>query len=383
VDNLTHTLFAITLRRTALGRAGRGATAALVIASNAPDVDIVTTAGGAVSYLRWHRGPTHGPIGIVSLGIITAALVWLWPRATATLAARKGQAPPLVQTPSNPYARFHVLVGLSIVGVILHVLMDLPTSYGTRLLSPFDWHWYAFDWLPIIDIYVLIVLIAGLAFGRASEEARRRNAAIALVLMAANYGLRAESHHQALALAPRLFGPALPAPCGSEADAPPVIDRWPRDRSTAAATRHEGRRCLIELAAIPTFASPFHWRIIAQMSNAYEIHDVDLLDPRVRHAAGDSPALWRVTRRFPNEWTPAVEHAAAASVVAQTFFGFSRFPRVRSFVDGQGVAVVSWTDMRFVVDPVALDQPVRRPSPFTATVRLAADGRVLQQSLGR
>src|SRR5919198_140786 len=213
VDNLTHTLFAITLRRTALGRAGRGATAALVIASNAPDVDIVTTAGGAVSYLRWHRGPTHGPIGIVSLGLIPAALVWLWPRATATLAARKGQAPPLVQTPSNPYARFHVLVGLSIVGVILHVLMDLPTSYGTRLLSPFDWHWYAFDWLPIIDIYLLVALAAGLIFGSRSADARRRNAAFVLVLMAANYGARASAHHRALTLAPRLFGPTLSPPC--------------------------------------------------------------------------------------------------------------------------------------------------------------------------
>ena len=65
MDNLTHTLFALTLARTALGRAGRGTTAALVIASNAPDLDIVTTAGGAVSYLRWHRGPTHGPLGLL------------------------------------------------------------------------------------------------------------------------------------------------------------------------------------------------------------------------------------------------------------------------------------------------------------------------------
>jgi kynurenine formamidase len=40
MDNLTHTLFAVTLARTPLGRAGRGATAALILASNAPDIDI-------------------------------------------------------------------------------------------------------------------------------------------------------------------------------------------------------------------------------------------------------------------------------------------------------------------------------------------------------
>src|SRR6202158_116940 len=76
LDNLTHSLFALTLARTPLGRAGRGTTAALLLASNAPDVDIVATAGGAINYLRWHRGPTHGPLGIISLGIATAGLVW-------------------------------------------------------------------------------------------------------------------------------------------------------------------------------------------------------------------------------------------------------------------------------------------------------------------
>src|SRR6185436_7920933 len=75
LDNVTHSLFAATLARTPLGRAGRGTTTALVLASNAPDIDIVTTAGGALKYLEWHRGPTHGPIGVIGLGLITAGLV--------------------------------------------------------------------------------------------------------------------------------------------------------------------------------------------------------------------------------------------------------------------------------------------------------------------
>src|SRR5690242_15808647 len=76
VDNVTHTLFALTLARTPLGRAGRGATAALVIASNAPDADIVTASRGALSYLTWHRGPTHGLLGVVGLGIASGGLAW-------------------------------------------------------------------------------------------------------------------------------------------------------------------------------------------------------------------------------------------------------------------------------------------------------------------
>src|SRR5438034_4462373 len=77
MDNATHTLFALTLARTPLGRAGRGTAAALVIASNIPDIDIVAGARGSVSYLAWHRGPTHGLLGVIGLGLTTAGLVWL------------------------------------------------------------------------------------------------------------------------------------------------------------------------------------------------------------------------------------------------------------------------------------------------------------------
>ena len=34
-----------------------------------------------------------------------------------------------------------MLVVAGSIGVLMHVLMDLPTPYGTRLLSPLDWHW--------------------------------------------------------------------------------------------------------------------------------------------------------------------------------------------------------------------------------------------------
>src|SRR5581483_11663822 len=73
VDNLTHSLFGLTLARTPLGRAGRGTTAALLLASNAPDIDVISLARGGASYMHWHRGPTHGPFGVVGLGLVSAA----------------------------------------------------------------------------------------------------------------------------------------------------------------------------------------------------------------------------------------------------------------------------------------------------------------------
>src|SRR5262249_5283501 len=157
-------------------------------------------------------------------------------------------------------ASFAMLVAVSLIGAVFHVAMDLPTSYGTRLLSPFDWHWFAVDLMPIVDIYLLAALVAGLAFGHRSAAAKQRNAALVLTLMAANYGLRGVSHAQAIGMVPRLFGPTLAPPCDpADASERRPIDRWPRAPGNLTPTSTS--RCLVELAAMPTFTSPFRWQI--------------------------------------------------------------------------------------------------------------------------
>jgi membrane-bound metal-dependent hydrolase YbcI (DUF457 family) len=373
MDNITHSLFAATLARTSLGRAGRGATAALILASNAPDIDILATAGGSLKYLEWHRGPTHGPLGILVLGVATAGLVW-----TGRSALDRWRPPALRGVPG---ATFGALVMLSILGVLFHVLMDLPTSYGTRVFSPFDWHWYALDWMPIVDIYLLVTLAAGLFFGWESDAARRRNVAIVLVFMSANYGLRAAAHERAIGMAPRVFGPLLPSRCDpGPSPAGSIISRWPL--AAPSATSGPAARCLVEIAAMPDLVSPFGWRLIAQLSNAVEVRDVNLLDPRFRTPAR-AGAPWRLALRYPNEWTPAVAQASGTRA-AQVFLGFSRFPAVQSVVDRDGVSTVRWMDVRFSAGSRPLGRPGDRiASLFGATVRIAASGQILDAQLGR
>jgi membrane-bound metal-dependent hydrolase YbcI (DUF457 family) len=377
LDNVTHSLFALTVARTPVSRAGRGTTAALLVASNAPDIDIVALAGGSANYLHWHRGPTHGPIGVVVLAVVVAALVVVgrrvydrWQVPVASTRSTSGEHD----------ASFAMLVAVSMLGGLLHVAMDLPTSYGTRLLSPFSWRWFAVDLMPIVDVYLLAVIVAGLAFGRQSVAARQRNAAIVLTFMAANYAVRAVEHSQALALVPRLFGPTLPAPCDLKATAyRQPIDVWPRPQ---IAPPSSGKRCLVELAAIPTFESPFRWQIIAQVSNAYELRDIDLLDAQWREPDGESEAPWRTNLRYPNLWTPTVMRAADTPL-AQLFLGFSRFPAARSALDAQGVTTVRWTDVRFANVGVTSEQPRPGPGFFTATVIVGADGQIVRERLGR
>lgn len=367
MDNLTHTLFAATLARTPLGRGGRGTTSALILASNAPDLDIIATAGGALKYLEWHRGPTHGPLGMVGLGLTAASLVW----AGGRLLDRRRSA---------QHASYLRLAAASVVGVLLHALMDLPTSYGSRLLSPFDWHWYAVDLLPIIDIYLLTALAAGLVVGAGSEAARRRNAAIVLVFMAANYVVRGVAHDRALKLAPRAFGASLPERCGPPARPMPIVDRWPLSPSPIPKIG-DSDSCLVEIAALPSFATPFHWRLIAHLSGSYEMTDVNVLGSGLRAIRSNQEAVSRVRVSWPNHWTPAV-FSAARTEVGQVFLGFSRFPAVRTFVDGDGVTTVRWVETRFIRGPLVGNQQNTRAGFFTATVRIDATGRILEERLG-
>jgi membrane-bound metal-dependent hydrolase YbcI (DUF457 family) len=348
MDNVTHTLFALTLARTPLGRGGRGTTAALVLASNAPDIDIVAGVGGAANYLAWHRGPTHGPLGVVGLGALTAALVWGGGKLIGQRSEGNGQM-----------ASFATLLAVAIVGILFHILMDLPTSYGTRLFSPFSWRWFAIDLMPIIDVYLWGILAGGLVIGTWRPGTRRQSAAIALALTVANYGIRVASHQQALGAAAERHGPSLPAPCDPSAAFGSLIDSWPQSTASQAGSS----RCLMDTAAIPSFVSPFDWRVIAQLPDAYvEIH-------------GDGAT------NIPSGWTPQVV-AAARSRTVQVLLGFSRFPVVRVLGQPSGGAIVQFTDLRFALGPADRPLQARRTALFTATVRLGPHNEILEERLG-
>jgi membrane-bound metal-dependent hydrolase YbcI (DUF457 family) len=362
MDNLTHTLFALTLARTRIGRGGRGVAAALVLASNAPDIDIVATLGGSANYLAWHRGPTHGPLGVVGLALVTAALVWGWEQRVRQRST--------LEDPPERVAPFATLLIVSIIGVLCHILMDLPTSYGTRLLSPFSWRWFAIDLLPIIDVYLLAALAAGLVFGRGSGKAGRKWAAIVLVLMAVNYGARAIAHHQALNRADGLLGAEAPGRCQTPRPRP-MIEAWPAPVRLAGA---RAGSCTVETAALPTFFSPFQWRVIGQLPEAYRVYDIDIL-----HGSPDPAGRDRSEAVVTNVWTPAVVEAARTRT-GQIFLGFSRFPDAVASVDRARVATVRFTDMRFAV--IDADRDVRRPAPFALTVMIGPDHQILRERLG-
>jgi membrane-bound metal-dependent hydrolase YbcI (DUF457 family) len=341
VDNITHSLFAATLANAGLRRAGRGTTAALIIASNIPDIEIVTAfTDGRVAYLAAHRGPTHGPLAL-ALAVATAGVVWLAQRI-------RGRRDGAASVPA--------LLAASVIGVVGHVAMDLATSYGTRVLSPFTETWYGVDWMPIVDIYLWGVLAGLLVAGIARPERRRRLAIAALVLTASDYALRAGAHQLALREAATVEACAVP---GSSP-------------GTHLAFRYRGTDEPASLpAALPTIGSPFRWRLITRLPTGFAVREFDLLG---RREAGD-PIV------FPDDRSPTVMRAALAPV-ARTFLAFSRYPSAEAMRHRNGDVTVHWYDMRFAQRVLAPADGRAHTSPFGAWVRLSPTGSIVGQGLG-
>ena len=341
MDNLTHTLFALTVANAGLRRAGRGVTATLVLASSVPDLEFVTGfAGGRLAYLTAHRGPTHGPLGL-ALGAAMAACVYL---------ARRWRGP------RDDDASFPALVLAGLLGVAGHVAMDFATSYGTRVLSPFSQVWYGVDWMPIVDPWLVAVLGAGLIAAWLRPRARRQLAVAALLIMVGYYGFRASAHGHAMRLAV------------AREEAAGVRDDGGRPR--VFAYLNEQHPAALP-AALPTEVSPFRWRLITRTADGFEVAEVDLR----RGDAGQRPAL-----RFPNDRDDLVQEAATAPT-ARAFLGFSRFPAVEVMRHRNGDVTVHWYDMRFGESAPAGD-PRSAISPFGAWVRLTSDGRLVGHGLG-
>jgi membrane-bound metal-dependent hydrolase YbcI (DUF457 family) len=340
VDNLTHSLFALTLARTPLRRAGRGTTPALLLASNAPDSDVVLAiAGGSEAYLDAHRGSSHGVLGILMLALSVAALVYV--------VRKRGQPP----TP------FWNLAGVGLIGTLGHVLMDLPTSYGTRLFSPFDRTWYAVDLMPIIDVSLLGLLAIGLIAGRMKPAFRMHIALGVLALMGINYALRIGLHATALGRA----GGGRTAFLSAWPDA--ATPKLPADFTCPATP------CTLEMAALPGFGSPFRWRIVRKLSNGYEIREVNLLNGRDRPIA-----------LVASDATGVVD-AARQSSASQSLLRFSRFPAARVETHAHDT-IVRLLDVRFLDGPVqGGDEPFRR-GLFAVRIRLDSHGGILEERFG-
>ena len=350
MDNLTHSLFGWTVARAGIGRRLPHATATLIVASNISDVDIVAGLRDGIDYLAMHRGPTHGPLGVVGLGLVTAVLISGWRRIASRSARSAGD--------NREGRHFLGWWGLAMIGIACHVLMDLPTSYGTRLLSPFVWTWYALDWMPIIDVYLWLVLIVALVVG--SWFGRKRAALIGLALMACDYSARAILHQRALNTGALFNAAGVRAPCTT---APTLVAH-----AGGTLPGAPGSEVCIEASALPTFFSPLTWRIIRQHSNGYELSDRRVFGP---------PATI--------QWTWLASHSdeverVRATRPGQVFLDFARFPLAELVARTPSLTTVRLFDARFATIPSTTQGTAS--ARLSVVVTVDASGRIVEQHFG-
>ena len=161
MDPIAHTLVGASLSQTRLGRLTHLATPTLVLAANAPDIDILSLAGGDDFSLGFRRGWTHGVLALVVLPVVLAGLILLGERIVARLRHRpsRGRAAPIV--------------ALAYIGTLTHPVLDWLNTYGIRLLMPFDDRWFYGDALFIVDPWVWLLLGVVIVVGHTQSRARR------------------------------------------------------------------------------------------------------------------------------------------------------------------------------------------------------------------
>jgi len=149
MDNLTHTLVGLMISRAGglhsnKARGEKGASVAIMLAANAPDMDTYNFFNDSLTYLQVHRGYTHALAFAPLVALVPLLLVKAFTRTKVTM-----------------------LTAITYIGCLLavlsHLLLDWTNVYGVRLMLPFNAKWYRLDSTDIIDPVILGILLLAVA----------------------------------------------------------------------------------------------------------------------------------------------------------------------------------------------------------------------------
>jgi inner membrane protein len=310
MDPLTHTMAGAVLARAGLDRRGTLPLAAttLVLAANAPDIDILAMFAGSYAGLAFRRGWTHGPVALVLLPLALTGVMLAWDRWVRRRGERGAALAPLD-------ARATLLIAL--IGVVSHPALDWLNTYGIRLLMPFSGKWFYGDAVFIIDPWLWLLLAAAL-FPRG--RTRRRV---------------------------RVFGAAAAAYVAAMIAASTAAESITRRAAETA-----GISGIEEVMYQPAPAQPHRGSVIVATGAAYTLGDFEWI----------APARSRVTLlrdSIPRgDWTTSEVRQAMTDPRARDFLSWSRFPFVRVEA-APNAAAVSFGDARFVDVPAGSLQGIR------------------------
>ncbi len=325
----------------------------MVLAAEAADLDVVWGLKGSIAGLQHHRGITHSFVGVPFIAAATVGVVYLWSRTRDHLPSRKkklareasaGIIPPRPPLP----IRWGYLYFIAVVAALSHLLLDYTTAYGIRLFEPFNYRWYSWDIMFIIDPLMLLVLIAGLTvpalFGLVNQEIGVRQkgprgqggAIFALLCVVMLYGVRDYQHRRAVnALEALTYRGAVPT----------------------------------RVAAYPYWVNPFQWHGVVETGDFLETVPVNSLGPEVGPSSDELVY-------FKPEETPA-SVAAKSSYLGRVYLDWAVFPYVQvQKLEGEVPGYLAgFKDLRYAYPDA------RGSAPLQGYVLLSPDLHVEEQGM--
>ncbi|MFQ5355488.1 MAG: metal-dependent hydrolase [Mariprofundaceae bacterium] len=233
MDPLTHALSGAVMARAAPGeKLPWGSVGLLALMAMAPDADYVLRLFSDIAYLKYHRGLSHS---------ILLLPLWIWLCYSIIPKQRR----------KNPVMPWLIAAVLG-----LHIFLDVITSYGTMLLSPFTDQRFTLDLVFIIDPLLTLTLLIPLLLMYAWPKHAQQLCITGLLSMLLYLCLTYSNQKQALDILQR---------------------EQPR------AEYH---------SALPLPFSPFRWQLIATYHDHYQRAAVDL-----------QPAFQGSSPLFPKEFT--------------------------------------------------------------------------------
>ena len=311
MEPVTHFLTGACMGRAGFNRKTALATLTMVLASEAADLDVLWAIKGPIATFQHHRGITHSFVGAPFVAAATLGFVYLLHHFWLRHRPAKRSGPPL---------RWGYLYWLALLAALSHILLDYTTAYGIRLFEPFDWRWYSWDIVYIVEPLILLVLILGLVvpslFGLINQEIGARSqgprgrgwAIFALLCLVFIWGFRDYQHRRALSAMEALtYQRAVP----------------------------------LKVGAYPYWVNPFRWHGVVETESLFQTVPVNSMVPEV-------DAQSEAQTYFKPEETPMMQ-AAKASYFGRAYLDWAVFPLTHTEkLEGNFKGyLVSFEDLRF------------------------------------
>jgi inner membrane protein len=329
VDSLTHTLAGAAIAKAFNDKKlGHWGTIAGLTLGAFPDSDFVLGLFNRQFYLEYHRNFTHS---LLLAPFYALFFAWIF-----------------VKLSRRPHFWSFYRICLSVL--ISHVVLDLLTSYGTMIFSPFFGHRYAWDLVFIVDLIfsgiIVLPLIAGLIWKKKAPWISR-GALIGLSLYILFCWIQ---HRQALNLA-----------------------------TVFAKTVNEE---VLDVAALPQPLSPFRWANYVETPKRVYQGFTDLLKEERPESSSEGSFFKRLNNLYDppshiryQPWTrfsdsPWVEKALTTRGV-KFYYWFARYPVAKSVRSDDGTHRVEFMDVRFLLPGLRM--------PFVYYVEFNESGRVKRE----